>query len=201
MPEPSEPKASPEIMSVVIQMNEAEARRFVDLWEKANSCAVKCQLVQVDACSLNEYQQRIFSAFTRHCPDKVYTGNAIDVDTLMATIEARVPREDSVAASVEIAADAWFKCYGDPQGGPRTRWHITRDYREEDRLWDALARSPRFLERAEHIMALRHDLKVAANRASMSSSQGKRIDVLMEQAKQEELRIKGLEGHDEDTEV
>jgi hypothetical protein len=189
------------LTSIVIQMNDADAKRFVDLWKQVSSCEVACKLVQVDACSLNEYQQRVFNAFARHCPDKAYTGNALDIDTLMAAIEAKTPRPDASHASLEVAAENWFKCYGDPMGGSRTRWHVTRDYREEDRLWDTMARTPRFLEKAEGIMAERHELKVAANKAVLSSSGSKRVNVLLELAKAEEGRIQDLDGHDEDTKV
>lgn len=76
-----EPK-SPESVLVTIQVPPEKAERVIRALER-----VAC--TDFADCLVDEYRQRVKAAFARYCPEKPYTGTALDLDTLFAVIEVR----------------------------------------------------------------------------------------------------------------
>jgi hypothetical protein len=136
---------------VIFHLGGDEARALMDAVAQAQrqrACANHANLAN-DACLLKEYQQRVCNLFVRVCPDRPFTGTFIDIDTMQAIIESRLPRVGSAQIrSLRDIGMRWFQAYGDPRGGSNTRWHATRDYRPDDALYDSLADMPWFQEAA-----------------------------------------------------
>lgn len=98
---PDEPK-SPESVPVTIQVPPEKAERVIRALER-----VAC--TDFAECLVDEYRQRVRAAFARYCPEKPYTGTALDLDTLFAVIEVRAAswirarrREDHPESGSEI---------------------------------------------------------------------------------------------------
>lgn len=72
----------PESVPVTIQVPPEKAERVIRALERA-ACTDFAE------CLVDEYRGRVKAAFARYCPDKPYTGTALDLDTIFAVIEVR----------------------------------------------------------------------------------------------------------------
>jgi len=72
-----------EMARLTLNLPADQAERIARAVERA-ACA------ETSECAAEEYRKRIFAAFCRYCPDRKYTGTALDFDTLIAVLEVRL---------------------------------------------------------------------------------------------------------------